>query len=148
MAAVSATRAIRCVRRCYPAEVSTTAAAPLTAARRTPQLIGTLALAPAADLQLAHEMNLGDGATLAFLGVSPVARPDVDPRQLPSPTIPTTIIHGDKDVVVRLPVAESYVAAHPRVRLIRLAGVGHFAVIDPLSDVWPTILDELRKLSR
>src|SRR4029079_16050110 len=106
----------------------------LTAARRTPQLIGTLALAPAADLQLAHEMNLGDGATLAFLGVSPVASPDVDPRQLPSPTIPTTIIHGDKDVVVRLPVAESYVAAHPGVRLIRLAGVGHFAVIDPLSD--------------
>ena len=116
----------------------------LTAARRTPQLIGTLALAPAADLQLAHEMNLGDGATLAFLGVSPVARPDVDPRQLPSPAIPTTIIHGDKDVVVRLPVAESYVGAHPGVHLIRLAGVGHFAVIDPLSEIWPAVMQELR----
>jgi pimeloyl-ACP methyl ester carboxylesterase len=75
-------------------------------------------------------------------------RPDVDPRQLPSPQTPTVIVQGDRDVVVRPPVAESYVAAHPTVRLVRLSGVGHFAVIDPLSDVWPTILDELRKLSR
>jgi acetyl esterase/lipase len=119
----------------------------LSAARRTPQLVGTLALAPAADLQLAHEMNLGDGATLAFLGVSPVARRDVDPRQLPSPEIPTTIVHGDKDVVVRLPVAESYAAAHPGVQLIRLQGVGHFAVIDPLSSTWPLVMQELRALT-
>jgi hypothetical protein len=34
------------------------------------------------------------------------------------------------------------------VRLLRLGGVGHFAVIDPLSAVWPAILDELRTLSR
>jgi acetyl esterase/lipase len=119
----------------------------LSAAKRTPQLVGTLALAPAADLQLAHEMNLGDGATLAFLGVSPVARPDADPRQLASPEIPTTIIHGDKDVVVRLPVAESYVAAHPGVHLIRAQGVGHFAVIDPLSSTWPLVMRELEALT-
>ena len=118
----------------------------LTAARRTPQLVGTLALAPAADLQLAHDMDLGDGATLAFLGVSPSARPDVDPRRLPAPQVPTTIIHDDKDVVVRLPVAESYVAAHPGVHLIRLAGVGHFAVIDPLSTSWPMVMRELGAL--
>lgn len=120
----------------------------LTVARRTPQLIGTLALAPAADLQLADELNLGDGATRLFLGADPKTRRDVDPRQLSSPQIPTVIVHGDRDVVVRIPVAESYVAAHSSVQLVRLAGVGHFAVIDPLSAVWPTILDELRKLSR
>jgi acetyl esterase/lipase len=120
----------------------------LTVARRTPHLIGTLALAPAADLQLAQELDLGDGAVKLFLGADPKTRPDVDPRQLPSPQTPTVIVQGDRDVVVRPPVAESYVAAHPSVRLVRLTGVGHFAPIDPLSAVWPTILDELRTLSR
>ena len=119
----------------------------LTVARHTPQLIATVALAPAADLQLADELNLGEGATRLFLGADPKTRTDVDPRQLASPQIPTVIIHGDKDVVVRIAVAESYVSAHPSVRLVRLTGVGHFAVIDPLSAVWPTILDELRKLA-
>ena len=120
----------------------------LSAVRPTPQLIGTLALAPAADLQLAHELNLGDGATELFLGTNPKARPDVDPAQLPSPKIPTVIIQGDRDVVVRPAVAESYVSKHPSVRLVRLGGVGHFAVIDPLSAVWPTILEELHGLVR
>jgi len=120
----------------------------LTAARRTPQLVGTLALAPSADLQLAHELNLGDGAAAAFLGANPSTRPDVDPRRLPSPQTPTTIVHGDEDDVVPLSVAESYVAAHPRVRLVRLTGVGHFAPIDPLSASWPAVLDELRGFER
>jgi acetyl esterase/lipase len=119
----------------------------LSVAHRTPPLIGTLALAPAADLQVADELNLGDGATRLFLGTDPKARPDVDPGQLPSPEVPTVIVHGDKDVVVRPAVADAYVAKHPSVRLVRLAGVGHFAVIDPLSAVWPAIVSEIRELS-
>lgn len=119
----------------------------LTVARRTPPLIGTLALAPAADLQLAYDLDLGDGAVRAFLGTDPQTRADADPRRLASPSIPTTLIHGDKDVVVRPAVAESYVGAHPGVRLVRLSGVGHFAPIDPLSGAWVTTIDELRALS-
>ena len=119
----------------------------LSVARRTPQLVGTIALAPAADLQLAHELNLGEGAVALFLGANPKTRPDMDPRQMASPQVPTVIIHGEKDVVVRIAVAESYVNAHRAVRLVRLVSVGHFAVIDPLSAVWPTVMGELRKLS-
>jgi acetyl esterase/lipase len=119
----------------------------LTAVRHTADLIGTLALAPAADLQLAHDLNLGDGAAAAFLGTAPAARPDVDPRLLPSPQTPATLVHGDRDVVVRFSVAESYFAAHPTVRLVRLPGVGHFAPIDPLSESWPIILRELRRFT-
>lgn len=115
---------------------------------RTAQLIGALALAPAADLQLADELNLGDGAVRLFLGADPKARVDVDPRRLASPAIPTTVIQGARDVVVRPAIAESYVAGHPQVRLVRLAGVGHFAPIDPLSVAWPATVDELRALSR
>jgi pimeloyl-ACP methyl ester carboxylesterase len=120
----------------------------LTVARRSSAIAGTLALAPAADLQLAHDLNLGDGAVAAFLGTPPSSRTDVDPRLLPSPQSSTTIVHGDKDVVVRLSVAESYVAAHPTVRLVRLRDVGHFAPIDPLSASWPTVIEELRTLAR
>jgi len=120
----------------------------LAAARHTPQLIGTLALAPAADLQLAHDLNLGDGAVVAFLGTEPKVRVDADPRRLPSPATATTVIHGERDVVVRPSVAESYVAAHPGVRFVRLPGVGHFAPIDPLSAAWTTTMDELRALAR
>lgn len=119
----------------------------LTVARRTPQLIGTLALAPAADLQLAEELNLGDGATKLFLGADPKRRPDVDPRQLPSPQIPTVIIQGSRDVVVRPAVSESYVSAHPSVRLVRLTGIGHFAVIDPRSEAWSVVVDALSELA-
>src|SRR5262245_311791 len=54
----------------------------LSAARGMRQLAGTLALGPAADVQLAHERNLGDGAALAFLGTSPANRVDLDPRLL------------------------------------------------------------------
>jgi acetyl esterase/lipase len=120
----------------------------LSVAHRTPPLVGTLALAPAADLRVADELNLGDGATRLFLGTDPKARPDVDPGQLPSPQIPTVIVQGDKDVVVRPAVADAYVSKHSSVRLVRLTGVGHFAVIDPLSAVWSAIIDELRGLSR
>ncbi len=49
---------------------------------------------------------------------------------------------------MRLSVAESYSAAHPNVKLVKVAGVGHFAVIDPLSSTWPIILRELQSLAR
>jgi acetyl esterase/lipase len=119
----------------------------LSATRGTPQLAGTLALGPAADLQLAHERNLGDGAAGAFLGTSPANRSDADPRRLASPAVPITIVHGEADEIVPVALAESYVAAHPHTRLVRLLRAGHFAVIDPKSDAWPAIVTELRALS-
>jgi acetyl esterase/lipase len=118
-----------------------------TVARPAPALVGTLALAPAADLRLAHERNLGHGAVAAFLGTDPQRRPDIDPRQLISPGVPTTIVHGDEDDVVPLAISESYVVAHPRVRLVRLSATGHFDLIDPLSGIWPTILTELHAVT-
>lgn len=116
------------------------------ATRPTPQLHAVLALGPAADLQFAHARNLGDGAALAFLGVEPRARTDLDPARMASPTIGVTIVHGEDDQIVPIGLAESYVAAHPQTRLVRLPATGHFAVIDPLSGVWPTVLAELDRL--
>jgi acetyl esterase/lipase len=112
-----------------------------------PQLAGTLALAPAADLLLAHELGLGGGAVSRFLGADPVSRPDIDPRQLAAPLTAATIVHGMDDETVPLVVSESYVAAHPQVRLRTIPGAGHFEVIDPLAPAWSAVIEELSRLS-
>ena len=110
-------------------------------------LHGVLGLAPAADLRLAHALHLGDGAVHTFLGTDPAARPDVDPMQLPAPTVPVTILQGGADAIVPLSVASSYCAAFPKTRQVPLPECGHFAVIDPASSAWPSLVLELRTLS-
>jgi acetyl esterase/lipase len=108
-----------------------------------PTLVGTLALAPVADLLLAHELGLGNGAVARFLGADPVSRPELDPRQMSGPVTATTIVHGSDDVIVPPLVSESYVAAHPLVPLIRVAGAAHFALIDPQAAAWSIVMREL-----
>jgi acetyl esterase/lipase len=118
-----------------------------SAAGLCPVLAGTLALAPAADLLLAHELGLGNGAVARFLGADPVSRPDIDPRQMPGPTTATTLVHGAEDTTVPLIVSESYVAAHAQARLVTVAGAGHFALIDPLAPAWLTVVAELARFN-
>lgn len=110
-------------------------------------IAGVIALAPAADLQLSQQLELGSGAVLAFLGVDAKERPDVDPKVLPTPRMPVTIIHGALDDTVPPEVSHSYVAAHRSARLVELRDTGHAAVIDPLSRAWPTVIEELWRLT-
>ncbi|MBY0574663.1 MAG: alpha/beta hydrolase [Undibacterium sp.] len=112
-----------------------------------PMLQAVLALAPAADLRLAHRLNLGDGAVKGFLGTEPEARPDVDPLQLPTPAVRVTVLQGELDAVVPPAVAASYWGAFPKTRLVQLSDCAHFALIDPLSSAWSTVVMELAKLS-
>lgn len=118
-----------------------------TATGTCPTLAGTVALAPVADLLLAHEMGLGNGAVARFLGCDPVSRPDLDPRQLSAPQTPTTIVHGSADTIVPLAISESYVAAHSAVRLMPVAEAGHFALIDPQASAWPLVMSQLDRYS-
>ncbi|MCA0145378.1 alpha/beta hydrolase [Blastococcus sp. LR1] len=108
---------------------------------------GVLALAPAADLRLAEELDLGDGAVSAFLGEAAADRPDLDPVRLPTPGGAVRIVHGVDDGIVPIEVGESYVRAHPAAVLVRVDG-GHFPVIDPLSAAWPAVLEALDDLAR
>jgi acetyl esterase/lipase len=116
--------------------------------RPNPQLMGALALGPAADLRLAHELGLGDGAALLFLGEDAENRADIDPKRMPSPVMSVTIVHGDEDDVVPIALAESYVMTHAKTRLVKVHGAGHFAVIDPLSRVWPLVVEELEEVTQ
>ena len=109
-------------------------------------LLGTLALAPVADLALADRERLGDGAVAAFLG-DRTALPDADPAQLPVPATAVTVLHGRADQVVPPAVSRSYLRHHPGARLVEVPGAGHFAVIDPLSRAWDRVLGELGRLA-
>jgi acetyl esterase/lipase len=110
-------------------------------------LVGAIALAPAADLQFGYEKKIGDGAVLAFLGMPPKERSNIDPCLMPTSHIATTIVHGLQDAIAPIAMSENYLARHASARLVRLDSCGHFAVIDPLSAAWPRVIDELNRLS-
>lgn len=103
-------------------------------------------LGACADLTLAAELGLGDGATQALLGGGPDEVPDryaaADPARLPPPAVPITLVHGADDQVVPVEVARSY-AAKTGAPLRELPGTGHFALIDPLSSAWPHVIGAL-----
>ncbi|MBR7800462.1 alpha/beta hydrolase [Undibacterium fentianense] len=110
-------------------------------------LRGVVALAPAADLQMAHAMHLGDGAVLRFLGQDPIHRADVNPMLLPTPVVATTLIQGECDEIVPPAIVVSYCAAFPATRLICIPNCGHFALIDPASAAWERVMDELQRIT-
>ena len=107
---------------------------------------GVLALAPVADLRRAQDLGLDGDAVTAFLGADAAARPDLDPARLPSPAGRVVVLHGTDDGIVPLEVGDSYARAHPRAALVPVA-CGHFALIDPRSAVWPTVLAALDDLA-
>ena len=55
--------------------------------------------------------------------------------------MPVAIVHGTEDDVVPATVSRAYV--HEGVRLIELPGVEHYAVIDPHSTAWSTVVGAL-----
>lgn len=117
------------------------------AALASPSIVGVIALAPAADLQLVEQLNLDDGAARDFLGVAAADRPDLDPARQPSIGAPTVIIHGIDDAIVPIAVSRGYVGKHPSAKLRLVERCGHFALIDPVSSAWSEVLSELKRLS-
>ncbi|RZU31584.1 alpha/beta hydrolase [Blastococcus saxobsidens] len=107
--------------------------------------LGILGLAPVADLGVAEQLGLGDGAVGAFLGRDAAARPDLDPARLPAPTGAVRIVHGTADGIVPIEVSEAYLVRHPHGRLVAVPG-GHFAVIDPRTGAWAAVLTSLDEL--
>jgi pimeloyl-ACP methyl ester carboxylesterase len=108
-------------------------------------VIGCLALAPVADLQMAADLDLDDGAALAFLGCPPADRADLDPARCPAPSVPTTVVHGVEDSLVPVTMSESY-CADRSARLVLLPAIAHFEVIDPQSAGWRSVMAELAAL--
>ena len=113
-------------------------------------LTRVVALAPVADLRAAARARLGDGATQTLLGGEPDERPErydaADPatRLGKPPGCEVVIVHGADDDVVPAAISQGLVVAHPFVTLRLLDGADHFAVMDPTSSAWPTVLAAVR----
>ena len=109
---------------------------------------GVLALAPAADLEMADALNLGDGAVQRFLGEGPSNRQDLNPMLMPAPSTAVTILHGEQDEIVPPAVALAYCDTFAKTRMVQLPDSGHFALIDPASTAWASVKLELENLSK
>jgi acetyl esterase/lipase len=113
-----------------------------------------VSLAGVCDLVTAERESIGDGAVHEFMAGEPAERPEAyaaaDPIGLLPTGRPVLLAHGDADD--RVPIAQSrgYAraarAAGDRCELLELAGVDHFAVIDPRTPAWDTIADRLEAL--
>jgi acetyl esterase/lipase len=110
----------------------------------------TVALAPVSDLARAHAEHLGGGAVAALLGGAVAEVPEryaiADPAaRLRAGEVPAgevVLVHGRLDDSV--PVQHSRgLAADVRTGLVELLELDceHFALIDPLSTVWPDVRD-------
>jgi acetyl esterase/lipase len=114
-----------------------------------PDVVGAVSLAGVLDLALAADLDPGpDGtAVQALLGGRPDDVPDraaaADPTRLGRPVVAVVAVHGDADTTVPVQVSRSYAAATGQ-RLVELAGVDHFAVIDPRSAAWPEVIGAVR----
>lgn len=108
------------------------------AARRAP-LAAVVALAPVADLQRARTLHLSHDAVDEWLGGPDEPLASWDPCQMPPPTLPVTLLHGDADTDVPVELSRRYVMRHPQARLECLPGFDHFALIDPASAAWAAV---------
>lgn len=111
------------------------------------QVAGVLALAPISDLRMAEDQDLDDGAVRSFLGASAALRADLDPMLLPTPPVPTGLIHGRNDTIVPLAMSQRFAEEHP-VELTVVETIGHYELIDPLTTTWRAVLNQIRTISR
>ncbi|MEV0401299.1 alpha/beta hydrolase [Actinoallomurus sp. NPDC050550] len=119
-----------------------------------PGVRGVVALAPVADLAVASELGLSDGAADELLGGPAAGLPErtalADPSALLPSSIPSVLVHGSADESVPVEQSRAYARAARTAgddcTLTELPGVGHFAVIDPLTGAWPAVLGALSRL--
>lgn len=113
-----------------------------------PRVRRVVALAPVADLREAHARGLGDGAVAALLGGGPDEVPEAfavaDAAPMLPGDVPVAVVHGDRDAQVPVQMSRT-LAARPGVEYAELAGLDHYAPIDPLSAAWPHVRASLHR---
>jgi acetyl esterase/lipase len=108
-----------------------------------------VALAPVGDLRMAAEHRMGEGAAVDFLGGTPDTLPEVydaaDPatRMRRRPPCDVVVVHGDQDEAVPVESSRGLRRRFDWLDYRELPGVDHSAVIDPLSQAWPAVLDAI-----
>ncbi len=124
-------------------------------AASSPAVAAVVSLAGVCDLVSAAHQRIGDNATIEFIGASPGQRPDeyalADPLQQLPTGVEVLLVHGDADSRVPVQQSRDYATAALRAgdncELIELAGIDHFALIDPRTEVWSTVAERLPALA-
>ncbi|MBL1096047.1 alpha/beta hydrolase family protein [Streptomyces coffeae] len=117
-----------------------------------PRVRGVVALAPIADLTTARALHVCSGAVDQLLGTGDEAAarlPFADPAALLPTGVRTTVVQGGTDADVPPQVADSFAAAaavaRQPLRVVRIAGAGHFPLIDPTAPAARTVVDEISR---
>jgi len=105
-----------------------------------------VSLAGVVDLQRAYELHLSNDAVVDFLGGTPAEVGDhyreADPMKL-AVRARQRLVHGASDDVVPPAFSRDYVGAKKKmnedVRLVEIAGAGHFEVVDPRAGAWKDV---------
>jgi acetyl esterase/lipase len=106
-----------------------------------------VSLAGVSDLGLAWKQKLGHGIVTQLMGGTPEEYPDRYSAGSPIELLPTgarqVLVHGAADDTV--PVSQSEAFVHRAVKLgdrstlVKLDGIGHYELIDPESEAWPSV---------
>jgi acetyl esterase/lipase len=106
-----------------------------------------VSLAGVSDLGLAWKQKLGRGIVTKLMGGTPEEYPDRYSAGSPIELLPTgarqVLVHGGADDTV--PVSQSEEFVHRAVKLgdrstlVKLDGIGHYELIDPESEAWPSV---------
>lgn len=112
-------------------------------------LRAAVSLAGVLDLQRAEELRLSENVTRQLLGGTPAQVPEryaaASPIELLPLGVPQVLVHGAEDTSVPLEISQRFeraaVAVGDQASLLLLPGAGHFELVDPQSEEWPTVLD-------
>lgn len=114
-----------------------------------------VALAPVADLRLAYELNLSNGAVVEFLGATPDAEPgryDDACASTHASRVRRVVVHGAEDEDVPIDIARSFMLARQndpeRPSLREIPDARHMDLIDPESPAGLTVIDLVARLAR
>jgi acetyl esterase/lipase len=135
-------------RRNIPAE------SPISPREQPLALAGAISLAGVLDLAMAYHLHLSNDAVVGLLGGSLEQKPEryaaASPAALLPLNIPQILIHGTADANVPVQVSQAYAAAARAagdfITYLEPAGVDHFDVISPATEIWETTVQELQKL--
>jgi acetyl esterase/lipase len=114
-----------------------------------------IALAPVADLRLAYQMNLSNGAVVGFLGGTPEAMPrryrDACASSYASST-QRVLVHGTKDEDVPIEISRAFLRARQNdpepPSLLEIPNATHMDLIDPKSSAGLKTINLIARLAR
>jgi acetyl esterase/lipase len=114
---------------------------------RKQEIGGAISLAGVSDLRLAWRQRLGHGIVTRLMGGTPDEYPERYNAGSPIELLPTgarqVLVHGAADDIVPASQSEVYVQRAEKLgdrsTLVKLDETGHFELIDPESEAWPSV---------